>query len=84
MFCSATTKQNKNSKFILEGYVVAKGNVPFIYPVIETEDGITYRISEKTKIKTKKILNLQGNLVRFTGKIEENGNFIIKKYKVLK
>lgn len=72
-----------NSKVVITGYVVSKGNVPFVYPVIRTEDGTEYMIVCKDKQK-QKLLNAQGNLIKFTGTINENGFFVLKKWKVLK
>ena len=76
------TQSSKNSKVVITGYVISKGNVPFVYPVIRTEDGTEYMIACKDKVK-QKLLNSQGYLIKFTGKLEE-GVFILKKWKVQK
>ena len=86
-FCSAvpkSTQSNKSSKIVIEGYIVSKGNMPFVFPVIETIDEKEYTIAETSASKKQKLLNLQGNLIRFTGTLEENGSFKIKKYKIIK
>ena len=76
------TQSSKNSKTVITGYVISKGNVPFVYPVIRTEDGTEYTIDCKDRVK-QKLLNSQGYPIKFTGTIE-NGVFILKKWKVLK
>ena len=76
------TQFNKNSKVTITGYVISKGNMPFIFPVIRTQDGTEYMIICKEKIKNK-LLKAQGYLIKFTGKIEEEA-FVLKKWKVLK
>ena len=76
------TQSSKNSKVVITGYVISKGNVPFVYPVIRTEDGTEYMIACKDKVK-QKLLNSQGYLIKFTGKLED-GVFVLKKWKVLK
>ena len=77
-----TAKSDKAAKIVVTGYVVSKGNMPFVYPVIQTEDGTEYMISCKDKVK-QKLLNKQGYLIKFTGKLD-NGVFVLKKYKVQK
>jgi hypothetical protein len=77
-----STQSNKSSKLVITGYVVSKGNVPFIMPAIKTEDGTEYMISCKDKTK-QKLLNSQGCLIKFTGKLE-NGMFVLKKWKIIK
>ena len=78
-----TSQVKTNSKVVVTGYVAAKGNVPFIYPAIKTEDGTEYMIVCKDKAK-QKLLNAQGQLIKFTGTINEEGAFVLKKWKVLK
>ena len=78
-----TTKLNKNSKVVITGYVVSKGNVPFVYPAIRAQDGMEYMIICKDKTK-QKLLNAQGSLIKFTGTLNEDGFFVLKKWKVLK
>lgn len=72
-----------NSKIIVTGYVVSKGNVPFVYPAIRTQDGTEYMIICKDKTK-EKLLDTQGYLIKFTGKINEDGFFVLKKWKKIK
>ena len=76
-------QSTNNSKVVITGYVAAKGNVPFVYPAIRAQDGTEYMIVCKEKQK-KKLLNAQGNLIKFTGTINEEGFFVLKKWKVLK
>ena len=76
------TQSSKNSKVVITGYVISKGNVPFVYPVIRTEDGTEYMIACKDKVK-QKLLNSQGYLIKFTGKLEDDV-FVLKKWKVQK
>ena len=59
------TQVSKNSKVVITGYVVSKGNVPFVYPAIRTEDGTEYTIACKDRVK-QKLLNSQGYLIKFT------------------
>lgn len=76
--------QTKTSaKLVLTGYVAAKGNMPFIYPAIHCEDGTEYFIVCKDKVK-QKLLNAQGYLIKFTGSLDTNGAFVLKKWKKVK
>lgn len=77
------TQVKNNSKLVVTGYVISKGNVPFVYPVIRTEDGTEYMIVCKEKQK-QKLLNAQGYLIKFSGTLNEEGFFVLKKWKVLK
>ena len=77
-----TAQTKSNSKTVITGYIVSKGNVPFTYPAIRTEDGTEYIITCKNSTK-KKLLNAQGQLIKFTGKIDD-GFFILKKWKIVK
>lgn len=80
---SAATKKS-NSKVVVTGYVVSKGSMPFVYPVIRTQDDSTeYMLvcNDKTK---QKLLNNQGYLIKFTGTINEDGFFVLKKWKRVK
>lgn len=67
----------------VQGCIIAKGNEPFVFPVILTDDGEQYIINT-TAAKRKKLLNLQGKHIKFTGYIKDNGSFELKKYKILK
>ena len=69
-----------SSKIEIIGHVVSKGNDPFAFPVIRAQDGTEYLIicSNKTK---KKLLNAQGYKIKFTGTINEEGFFVLKKWK---
>lgn len=69
----------KNQNIIITGYVISKGNLPFVFPVIRTENGTEYLIICKEKTKNK-LLKAQGYLIKFTGKIED-GAFVLKKWK---
>ena len=68
------------SKIIVTGYVVSKGNMPFVYPAIKAQDGTEYMIICKDKTK-RKLLDAQGYLIKFTGKLNEDGFFVLKKWK---
>ena len=68
----------------VQGCVIAKGNEPFVIPVILSDDGEQYTINTTTAAKKKKLLKLQGKHVKFTGYILDNGSFEVKKYKILK
>ena len=46
-----STQVKNNSKVVISGYVVSKGNVPFVYPVIRTQDDTEYMIVCKDKVK---------------------------------
>ena len=78
-----SAQSKTNSKLVVTGYVVSKGNMPFVYPVIRTQDGTEYMIVCKDKVK-QKLLNAQGNLIKFTGTLNEDGFFVLKKWKVVK
>ena len=77
------TQDKNNSKLVITGYVVSKGNVPFVYPVIRTQDDTEYMIVCKDKVK-QRLLNAQGYLIKFTGTLNEDGFFVLKKWKLLK
>ena len=72
----------KNSNIVVTGYILAKGNEPFVVPAIKTEDNLEYLISCNAN-KRKKLLKLQGYKIKFTGYLDED-MFVLKKYKVLK
>lgn len=73
----------KNSTILVTGYIVSKGNVPFTFPAIVTEDGDEY-VFTCTNRQKNKLLNLQGKKIRFTLLLKEDGVMVLKKYKVLK
>lgn len=73
----------KNSTLVVTGYIVSKGNVPFTFPAIVTEDGDEY-VFKFTDRQKKKLLKLQGRSIRFTLLVKEDGVMVLKKYKVLK
>ena len=83
MLSSLFSETKTNSKVVVTGYVVSKGSIPFVYPAIETEDNTEYMIvcSDKTK---RKLLDSQGYLIKFTGTINEDGFFVLKKWKKVK
>lgn len=70
----------KNQNITITGYVISKGNLPFVFPVIRTEDGTEYLIICKEKTKNK-LLKAQGYKIKFTGTINEEGFFVLKKWK---
>lgn len=74
------TQQKNNSKVEIIGYIVGKGNEPFVFPVIRTEDDTEYMIICKDKVK-QKLINAQGYKIKFTGTINEEGFFVLKKWK---
>ena len=78
-----STQSKKNSTVVITGYVVSKGNMPFVFPAIKTEDGTEYLFTCTARQK-KKLLKLQGRDLRFTLLQNEDGALILKKYKVLK
>ena len=78
-----SVQTKNNSKVVITGYVTAKGNVPFVYPSIRSEDGKEFNLICKEKDK-QKLLNAQGSLIKFTGKLDEDGTFILKKWKKVK
>ena len=81
-FCVEKNAQvDKNTKVIVTGNVISKGNVPFVEPYIKTLDGKEYKIicNQKTQ---KKLLNAQGQKIKFTGYIQDDGKiFLLKKWK---
>lgn len=76
-------QSKKNSTVVITGYVVSKGNMPFNFPAIKTEDGTEYLFTCTARQK-KKLLKLQGRDLRFTLLQNEDGALVLKKYKVLK
>lgn len=72
-----------NSKIVVTGYVLSKGNVPFVFPVIRGDDENEYVIvcTEKQK---RKLLNLQGRHLRFTLVQKDQTSYVLKKYKKIK
>ena len=73
----------KNSTIVVTGYIVSKGNVPFTFPAIVTEDGDEY-VFKFTDRQKKKLLKLQGKKIRFTLLVKDDEGMVLKKYKVLK
>lgn len=65
LFASFGKSDSLNSA---SGIVFAEGNVPFVYPVIKTEDGKIYTVEGNKKIK-EELLKTQGRKIEFTGKI---------------
>ena len=91
LFCVCTCfsvnkneQADKNTKIVITGYIISKGNIPFPQAAIQTTDGQEYLIicNEKTN---KKLLNTQGKKVKLTGYIQEaTGFFVLKKWKKVK
>ena len=77
-------QSDKNTKVVLTGYIISKGNMPFPQAAIQTQDGTEYFIVCSEKVN-KKLLNTQGNMVKLTGYIQnETGFFVLKKWKKVK
>ena len=72
-----------NSKIVVTGYVVSKGNMPFTFPAILADDGNEYSIvcSEKQK---RRLLNNQGKHLRFTLVQIDEVLWTVKKFKIIK
>lgn len=77
------TQSKNNSKIVVTGYVVSKGNMPFTYPAIKADDGNEYYIicSEKQK---RRLLNSQGKHLRFTLVQIDEVIWTVKKFKTIK
>ena len=77
------TQSKNNSKIVVTGYVVSKGNMPFTVPAIMADDGNEYSIvcSEKQK---RRLLNNQGKHLRFTLVKNDEITWTVKKFKILK
>ena len=78
------SRQDKTeSKIIVTGTVISKGNLPFVYPGIISDDGTEYTIvcTEKQK---RRLLELQGKHLRFTLVNKDDVCWVVKKYKVIK
>ena len=77
------TQSKNNSKIVVTGYVVNKGNVPFTFPAIVADDGNEYSIvcTEKQK---RRLLNNQGKHLRFTLVKIDEVLWTVKKIKVIK
>ncbi|MBO4533251.1 MAG: hypothetical protein J5726_06080 [Treponema sp.] len=75
---------DKNTKVVITGYIISKGNMPFPQAAIQTTDGQEYLIICNEK-SNKKLLNTQGNKVKLTGYIQnDTGFFVLKKWKKVK
>ena len=84
LFAADKSSKSKNvATVVITGYVVSKGNMPFVFPAILTEDGTEYLFTCTARQK-KKLLKLQGSDIRFTLLQNEDGFLILKKYKVFK
>ena len=84
LFCVNKSAQiNKNNKTVVTGYVISKGNVPFVYPQIKGDDGNEYSIvcTEKQK---RRLLDMQGKHLRFTLIKNDEITWTYKKSKVIK
>ena len=77
------TQFKNNPKVIVTGYVVSKGNMPFVEPAIRADDGNEYYIicSEKQK---RRLLNSQGKHLRFTLVQIDEVIWTVKKFKTIK
>lgn len=77
------TQFKNNPKVIVTGYVVSKGNMPFVEPAIQGDDGNEYYIicSEKQK---RRLLNSQGKHLRFTLVQIDEVIWTVKKFKTIK
>ncbi len=77
------TQFKNNSKIVVTGYVVSKGNMPFTVPAILVDDGNEYSIvcSEKQK---RRLLNNQGKHLRFTLVQIDEILWTVKKFKIIK
>ena len=77
------TQFKNNPKVIVTGYVESKGNMPFVEPAIQGDDGNEYYIicSEKQK---RRLLNSQGKHLRFTLVQIDEVLWTVKKFKVIK
>ena len=76
-------QSKSNSKIVVTGYVVSKGNMPFTFPAILADDGNEYSIvcSEKQK---RRLLNNQGKHLRFTLVQIDEVLWTVKKFKIIK
>ncbi|MBR6341534.1 MAG: hypothetical protein IKR64_06510 [Treponema sp.] len=84
LFAVDKSAQSKNdSTIVITGYIVSKGNMPFNFPAIKTQNGTEYLFTCTARQK-KKLLKLQGRDIRFTLLQNEDGALVLKKYKVLK
>ncbi len=84
LFAVQKNVQSKNnSKIVVTGYVVSKGNMPFTVPAIQGDDGKEYYIicSEKQK---RRLLNNQGKHLRFTLVQIDEILWTVKKFKIIK
>lgn len=84
LFAVQKNVQSKNnSKIVVTGYVVSKGNLPFTFPAILADDGNEYSIvcSEKQK---RRLLNNQGKHLRFTLVQIDEILWTVKKFKIIK
>ena len=76
-------QSKNNSKIVVTGYVVSKGNMPFTVTAILADDGNEYSIicSEKQK---RRLLNNQGKHLRFTLVQIDEILWTVKKFKIIK
>lgn len=64
IFCS----YSKSKDVSIQGYIKSFGNVPFNYPVIETDNGKQYSIKADDDVKSE-IFKTAGNKIEITGVI---------------
>ena len=77
------SNSNNNQKLVVTGYVVSKGNMPFVFPAIKADDGKEYLIITTEKQK-RRLLDNQGKHLRFTLLQNEDSGWVVKKFKVIK
>ena len=76
-------QSNKKSSVVVTGYIVSKGNMPFIEPAIKADDGNEYSIICTQKQK-RRLLDSQGKHLRFTLQKNDEIFYVVKKYKIIK
>lgn len=76
-------QSDNKSKIVVTGYVISKGSMPFTQLAVISDDGLEYSIISPEKQK-RRLLNLQGRHLRFTLVKNDQMNWIVKKYKVIK
>lgn len=78
----------------VKGYLKFYGNEPFVYPGIETTDGLLYgiQIEDGADFSKNDIKNLHGHMIKLSGHIEKNshdlnslkdGVLVVSEYKII-
>ena len=71
---------DKKSKVEVTGYIVSKGNMPFVFPAVKADDGQEY-LFVCTKKQAQKLLKAQGQRLKLTFNQTPDNILVLTKYK---